>query len=223
METSTELLEQLKKSQSRRLVKDGIIDDETFVKSPFRILVVLKEVNLGDNTEEIRPINKIFQKWITRRKVDNNWGKTYNRLILGVNSIVTGEYNPSVQESLISFRHCAVVNVNKFGGGAQSKIKTLKAHYGVQKDILRAQLDEINPNIVICGGTYDIIHPLLKEKYNIANLKKVYFDKTIPKKSFWMGDQLIIKYFHPGYAIRNDFYALGLLSAYRSWQSEVGK
>ena len=217
MKTSTDLIVEFEKEQGIDLIRDGIINNTTFTTSKYKILFIMKEVNMGGSKfEKGFSLNDVIAKWIEPKKVKKDWRGTYNKLILGANAIVTGEANYKIKESISSLNHCAVINVNKSGGGARTNLKKLAIQFEQQKEILKAQLEEINPNIIVCSGTYKVVKPLLLELYHHLSFEKQKL-KDFKYKKCYFGDKLIIDYYHPAYAMNQKKYIENLLSAYQNW------
>ena len=90
----------------------------------------------------------------------------------------------------------AWVNIRKIDGVARSNDKVLASIAQRDKHLLSEQIDLINPNIILCGGTFGIVEGTLFQ--NAERIKETEFCYE------WNG-RLIIKFRHPGRAAITTF------------------
>lgn len=134
---------------------DGIIDDKQFNKQRLRILWVLREPNGGDFD---------FKKYLKNPTVYSKWKQSYG-LVVKVSRIILDElfsneddwhiYAPEVMKRI------ALINVKNTEGKSSVDWNKLTESFHSNKDSLTKKLREINPNLIICGGTYDYVKSLI--------------------------------------------------------------
>ena len=134
-------------------VPDGIVDPETWLVAPRRVLWLLREVN--NPKRDWTDLLGALRTWSV--KMERNGRPTW----VPVAKVTYGLLHPAQPWSsfcrrpdlyLPSLRSIAVVNVKKTGGGAASKWKELEKAYDVNKDGLRQQIREAKPHVVIGGN-----------------------------------------------------------------------
>lgn len=171
---------------------DGIVSLDDYFKAPIRVLWLMKEAyedgkNGGGGwsiTEDLR-----YQR-STGKKRDSPG--TFRPIIFLSHAILHGikSYDhgfPKIEPLLPVLRQIAFVNLWKLPAGKTSSNKELNARPEESKDLVMQQLLVYKPDIVICGGTYDLILPQLKA----LNGTKV------GDWHFRIGNTLIINTSHP--------------------------
>ncbi|EIM08439.1 hypothetical protein A1A1_00943 [Planococcus antarcticus DSM 14505] len=98
-------------------------------------------------------------------------------------------HSASITDGLLSI---ATTNIKKTGGAGQSNLKEIKEHARFNKALWMKEIEIMNPDIVICGGTFSIIQEILG------------FDVTEFDSGANIGkyeDRLFIDFNHPMYRI----------------------
>lgn len=91
-------------------------------------------------------------------------------------------------------KSAAVINLKKEPGNRQSNMKEIKAYAQKDLDFIKSQISIYKPDIVICGGTGNII----KELKILGSFPK--WKKSKRDVEFWnFNDTTILNYRHPGY------------------------
>lgn len=117
------------------------------------------------------------------RKEYDNW--------LGVRNRKMKEYR-AVRDALLS--RMAVVNIKKSNGAKSSDMKDIMSYAEWDKAFLKEQIELINPTVIVCGGTYEMlrhIYPELGEIEHSGNGAAV------------LGDTKVIASCHPNAHIKN--------------------
>lgn len=133
-------------------VTDGAVDGATYVRSPIKLLFVLKEVNDPDG-----------ESWDLREFLrDGGQGPTWNmvtRWVEGVQQLpasvpwseISGWISPERRQEAL--RTIAVVNLKKTPGGASSEYFEIRDAVTRDHEFIRAQLELYGPDYVICCGS----------------------------------------------------------------------
>jgi len=152
-EKQKELKLRLDNGKTRRITVDGPITDEYNNARP-RILWVLREPD-GDGDGSL--INDVLSDFLSRSPKWSYWlstwgllAKTSYGLLNKCDPFAIWEGNRQLVKE--SVRSVAVINLNKFGGPAR---KSPYYPRGVDKcaELLRWQLDNLSPDIIIFGST----------------------------------------------------------------------
>lgn len=214
MKSSSELIAAFERRLGISLIRDGIIDPPTFEQSPFCILIIIKPVKSKDPKPVVSSLNNMLLHWIEEGHVFKYWRLTYNNLIVAIHAIVRQNVNTNVNECISTLKHCAIVSTDKIPQQLYSGALPPGSH-AQQHAILKAQIKEIKPNIILCAGTYSKVQAILQELYMHSNFQKERIPGT--HRKFWRGDPLIIDYHHPKYSFAAEQYAEGVLFAYKCW------
>ena len=182
-----ELFKQWEKEIEDKFVKDGIVNDINWQKANKKILVILKETN-------------DFNKYGLNELINNNINNSKSGIWKGLTWHNTGRIayallNPNSnfkeadknRKSALSY--IAVMNLKKTAGKSASKKETIKKHTLKYADYIKKEINIINPDIVILGGTFDFIKSILNLRHISDNL---YKEKN-------NDNRIYIKCYHPGY------------------------
>ena len=187
-------------------VYDGVVDaEEWFKNSGEKILFVLKEAYSSNKQDEW-----ILTNWLCGRKCIENcpnvcnkcWpsGMTYNHVAeavymilnpslgfdewLGLKARKSMDFKCARKELL---KKIAVVNIKKYDGESQSSDKKLKEHIKKHGELLKRQIANISPTVIICGGTYSYFKML----YELEELENEFDGGTM------LGNIKVIAAYHP--------------------------
>lgn len=171
-----------------RLTIDGAITDEYNECNP-KILWILREPHGGGGGSLIEYVQNLSNPYENKYR---NWGSTYSvisKVTYGIlnNYIPWGEWIYNVPELLKSLSKIAIINLNKLGGGAKTNWDLFKNNVLQQKMIIKQQISLLQPNIIICGGTW----------YFLVEYK-IIEDVTLNDKSAGrFGNTIFIDVYHP--------------------------
>lgn len=197
-------------------VMDGIVNDNEYLNSKFKILWVLKE-----------PHDKGGGGWDMRKFIGDKkelmkypkWQSTFSNIIYVTYSILNGlecwddMYNISEKPEMIDIlKKIAFINLKKIPGESTSIHSVIKKAYEMNKDIILQQIHLCNPNIIICGGTMSIISKDLGIN-----------DKLIDKngiKYFATENKIYIDTYHPNQRGYQDVYCNSIISIIRDWSQK---
>lgn len=148
----------------RGFVKDGIIDHKRWSAATVKVLFLLKEAYSDpDNPSD----------WDLRVLLRENWKGPKGVLFWNcaywayaaqhISDTATPEL-PQNEQSYSQATECflstAVLNVKKSSGKTNSDLEEIKKYAQLDGDLLKKQIDIINPDIIICGYTWEAVQHL---------------------------------------------------------------
>jgi hypothetical protein len=177
---------------SEPLFRDGVLSQEDWDNAHPKILFLLKE-SYGDWFEVNGPIpiksgnNKQFFPNIALWKYLVSHYLNTKVLPPFPSSL---ELLPEFQNGDGCLKEIAYVNVKKKLGTSISNSKEIQ-HFALRdKELLAEQMDMLNPDVVICCGTFWSYHPIYDGNKTIV---------PISKRIYKHGSRMIIDFYHPGY------------------------
>lgn len=145
-----------------KLIRDGVVDPDTWEKQERKILLILKEVN-GKEVRDLR-------KFLYYGGRSDTWDMVV-RWLVGLRHLkedltweaVCGEAKLDTNRTLL--RTIAAMNLKKTPGANTSNMKEIGDAAKLNSEYLRAQFDLYNPDIVITCGTHHQTWDVLHEKF----------------------------------------------------------
>jgi hypothetical protein len=133
---------------------DGIVDEKIYESQRPKILWVLREPN-GEGFD--------FMDYLKDVTAYPKWKQSYG-LVVKISRIILeghiddpkewGIYCPEIMHRI------ALINIKKTGGGSTVNWNALNQAFSENKGMLRDQIQEIDPDYIFCGGTYDYVKEL---------------------------------------------------------------
>lgn len=159
--------------------EDGIVNLDTYRKAKMRILWILKEVNHdGDVSDwDMREILATEIKCDDRGIVPG-WEKVFAPIIYATYGILHNKQwheipnywdDPSIVDILNSIAH---MNVKHTAGGSTIHHTSLEQAYLENRKALLVKINEIDPDIIIYGGTYYLFEDDM-ESINKKDIKHI--------------------------------------------------
>lgn len=139
--------------------KDGIVNFEKYSKTFPKILWILKEVN-HDGDLENWDMTKILQDIKTDCGIEKGFEKTFAPIVYLSYGIINNKtwseipYHYDEPSIIDVLSQIAYINVKKTAGGSTIHYSSLERAYEENKKMLFEQINEINPDIIIYGGTH---------------------------------------------------------------------
>jgi hypothetical protein len=129
------------------ICKDGIVDPSLFAAATPKILFVLREVNdwPGGHLKELLSAGPKYQMWYSVA--------TWSAGLLGNFPPFAAVDKLEVLSK--SLRSIAVVNLKKLSGGSRSDLQQINLFAHSDSELLRRQISQIAPQIIIACGTFD--------------------------------------------------------------------
>ena len=139
-------------------VEDGIIDLAKWVQADTQILFILRETN-GYR----RSMAALIHKACTTHPSSGLWDRpTFHNVgrwaygLLHATGAILPSFDAAHKNRKTALLACAFINLKKTTGGARA---TNAVEHATARDaiFLREQIELINPQVVVCGGTYKAI------------------------------------------------------------------
>jgi hypothetical protein len=139
-------------------VEDGIIDLAEWVQAGTQVLFILRETNgyRGSIAALIRKASTTHaSSKLWDRPTFHNVGRWAHGLLHATDATFPG-FDAAHTNRKTALLACAFINLKKTTGGARA---TEAVEQATVRDalFLREQIDLINPQVVVCGGTYKAI------------------------------------------------------------------
>ena len=138
---------------------DGTINSQCWEQSSPKILFVLKE-NYGYQGCGIVNTKDLAHGWLDAHI------KTYKKIILlssfifashNLNRVLNSEETNSISNDFdllhSTLDKISVINIKKHSGASRSKDNQIRKESGLNKDILKLQINNLKPDIIIAGST----------------------------------------------------------------------
>ena len=202
-------------------VRDGIVDVAKYLKAPIKILWILKEANSPKNDlPDMRP-NLASLIGEIPNIIDPKWAKTWRPIVRCVYGIFENkgfEYIKTMDDEveIVEYmKKVAHINVKKYAGGSKAQETEMKNFYKKYKDFLHEQIEIINPDVLIFGGTF---HYFDEDYFAGKNQIKTW------RPIFQWKNKLLIDTFHPVQSqISAEEYCDEIINAVRKWKQEMQK
>ena len=168
--------------QGRAFVSDGIIDESRWRSAPRRVLFLLKEAY----DSRPQPIGFDLRQFIRDRR--NQGGMTWARvgqwssLLHRAEPGFTPEF-PNAEDSRTAPLSVAVVNIKKSGGSTRSTRDDIFRYAATDAELLRRQIAQIKPDVIIAGGTWEAASVLFPEREKISS--RFHRMDIAPCVNFW--------------------------------------
>lgn len=179
---------------NEQFVKGGVVDEAMYDSSEVKVLMLLKEVN-DPEQEENWSLITLIQDQIHNLKFYPVWER------VGEWSFGIGQGFPPYQKIVGSLREAnitegllniATTNLKKSGGTGESDYEVLRKHAIDNKELWTKEIEIIRPDIVVCGGTFQIVQEILGFEYKKC-ASGANFGQAIGMK--------FLDFYHPMYRI----------------------
>lgn len=206
------LFEKLRKD-NHAIVTDGIVDENEYLSSKYKILYVMKEVNGGKDWD--------LREFLYEGGRPQTWDNVA-RWTQGILNIHT-EYSwdelskNNEKRRKTYLKKIGSINLKKTGGGYTSKIKEISKAAMENREILKNQVNIYNPDIIICCGTAgDIVNSVLEPK----EIKWSMTQRGVEYIKY--KEKTILSFAHPEARIRDAYLHYVLVDAVREILGEGG-
>jgi hypothetical protein len=175
--------------------EDGIIDEEAWKASSRKVLFLMKETNAltGD----------------LRQAVSSRPGRVTGYWAYGIQHFSPGRI-PSFFDATKGYKEACVassiVNLKKCTGTSIANMEEVERVSHNDVNLIAEELKIIQPDVVVCCGTFGIAKNLWPEMRPIGD----------DGRCFELGDAIWIDYYHPSARVRHDVMYYGLLGLYHS-------
>ena len=211
--------QEIHQGEGKIFIKDGIINPEKWDKAPVKILFLLKEAYEKQDKKK----DQDYCQWVSNLTSLHGQSTTWKRMsewIYGIFKLKEhgklfefpkdkscDDKDKSFDENdrLEYLRSIAVVNIKKSNGKTDSHKEDLKKY--VEKDwpFLQKQIDDINPDLIICGNVLDLIW----EKLAPSDDEK----KALSEWVYSIKGNIFVDFWHPGNPVHRKMIYYALCSA----------
>lgn len=178
-------------AEAGHFVEDGIVCMESWRIAKRKILFLLKEPN-GYKGEH-GALNDLLRKAAEPNSTSRMWDRpTFHNVgrwaygLLNYSGEVPG-YDEANRACKTAVLRCAYINIKKSSGGARAT-REVEVHAQTYAALLRRQVALIQPDIVVCGGTYKML-----KKHVYPSMARV------SERVHQFENRIFINAYHPGY------------------------
>lgn len=200
-----EIFEKLRKIDPS-IVEDGIVSEEEYLDSKYKIVYIMKEVNGGSgwNLKDFLYNGGRSQTW------DNvaRWTEG----LLNINQEYNWSYLEENNEKRRKYylKKIGVINLKKTPGHHTSEYKKISKAASENRNLIKKQVDMYNPDIIICCGTADdFVKNYLESK--LVNWKMTKRGIQYIK----CNNKIIVSFAHPEARIRDAYLYYALIDGAR--------
>jgi len=174
-------------------VYGGVFNEHEYCEQKIKLLFILKEV-IDENKDERWSLVDLVSKQIEDQKFLTIF-KRMGELSFGHNqgfppyhsAVANMFHNANITEGL---EKLAVINLKKTGGGNISELSEIREHALENRELIHKEIEIINPDLMVCGGNFDIVCELLDIPFTVSN--------SGARIAKYKG-KLLLDFLHPGY------------------------
>lgn len=188
------------------IVEDGIVSEEEYLDSKYKILYIMKEVNGGAGWNL-----KSFLYDGGRSQTCDNVAR-WTEGLLNINQEYNWSYLEENNENRRKYylKKIGVINLKKTSGGYTSNYKEISMAAFENRNLIKTQVDLYNPDIIICCGTADdFVKNYFDSKFVNWNMTKrgIQYIKC--------NNKIIVSFAHPEARIRDAYLYYSLIDGVR--------
>ncbi|WP_308749133.1 hypothetical protein [uncultured Anaerococcus sp.] len=199
------LFEKLRKD-NHAIVTDGIVDENEYLSSKYKILYVMKEVNGGKDWD--------LREFLYEGGRPQTWDNVarWTQGILNLDKEYSWEEllkdNEKRRETYL--KKIGSINLKKTGGGHTSVDKEISKAAWENKEIIKNQIEVYNPDIIICCGTAE---DFVKSALDPKEINWTMTQRGV--KYIKDKEKIILSFAHPEARIRDAYLYYALVDAVR--------
>lgn len=169
--------------QHMSFVRDGIVNLKKYLDASVKILWILKEANSPDNSigYDMRPCLATLHSEKNPNNIHPDWRYTWTRVAYTTYGIFEKKNRTNIpnisgnaQEVLKYMPNIAHINIKKFAGNSKTNDKEIRVFFDQYRSLLYEQIEIINPDVIIFGGTFKYFSDYFKNKEKIYEWPPVY-------------------------------------------------
>lgn len=204
-EKEKEIFDKLK-DKDPSIVEDGIVNEEEYLTSKYKILYIMKEVNGGSDWN--------LKDFLYDGGCSDTWDNVarWTEGLLNINHEYDWQYLEEDNENRrkVFLKKIGVLNLKKTSGNHTSDYKKISLAAFENRDFIKKQVDLYKSDIIICCGTADdFVKNYLEGKFVNWNMTKRGV-KFIKYK-----DKIIVSFAHPEARIRDAYLYYALIDGVR--------
>jgi hypothetical protein len=157
---------------------DGIVNNEFYQESKIKILWILREVNHEGDISDW-DLTKIIQQIIIKTGIEPGWEKTFGPIVYATYGILNNKlwdeipYYYDKPEIVNVLKEIAYINVKKTAGISKTNFKELDSAFNDGKESLFKEINNINPEVIIYGGTFYLFEKEIENRIINKNTKHI--------------------------------------------------
>lgn len=199
---------------------DGIVNDSYWnEENNKRIMFFLKEAHQGNRSREeygkdvfdlVGWLNgTVYKMW---KKVAIWVAAVENTTVSSIEEFDEAKIEQCEQDLI---RKISVVNIKKSNGKTNSNWEELVRYANEDKELIRREIEMINPRIIICGNNSSLLNTIFENALDMQELYKHHY--TIYK------GYIILDYYHPACHYPNFVNYYAVASLYQQALKNIGK
>ena len=199
-------------------ILDGAVDLEKYLNSEYKIAWILKEVNSAED-EGGWDMRSAIQDLKTESGIKKGWEKTFAPICYATYGIFHDKQWEEIPnywdkpEIVDILKNIVYLNIKKTTGVSVAIHNDLNNFYHENKEILLKQIEIYNPEIVICGNTFQF----LQNDLDLKGFKLVKF--TDSNLCAYISDKRIyLDGYHPSARIKKENYTNDIINAVKYWK-----
>lgn len=193
-------------------ISDGVVNSAEYQTASPKVCFFLKEAY---SREDEGGWN--LTEWLNNGAMTRMWG-TVAEWVYGIQR-TTKENMPlkpqlTDQEKTALLKTISVINVKKSNGNVQSDYSDLQRYADEDRDLLKAELDILKPNVIVCGNNSSLLRMLygatLQENGKVSS-DGVIDSEFMYRNGFAVADgKIIIDFYHPAnqYPAKLNYYTV---------------
>lgn len=192
------------KRPGEQFVAGGVVDETEYLAAPCKMLVLLKEVNESDNRQHydwslVDLINDQIKTFKLNQKGYLEIWKRVGVLSLGlINEFNSYRLSTYIEDDIaLGLSAIAVTNLKKSAGSGNSDHSAIKKYAERDKDLWIREIEIMGPDVIFCGGTFDIVQDILSFKIQKGPSGADYGQ---------YGETVFVDFAHPMYRISPKIY-----------------
>lgn len=204
----------------RSAFPDGIINIEKYLSSDVKIMWILKEPNSSEELNWRDEIGNLRTDTGTKY----GWSGTFNPIVYVSFGILNNQNwgqipytneNPEIIEVLKSI---AFINVKKTPGESVAFDNEIHEYHSKNKDTLLKQIKAYEPNVIICGNTFQYIGDDLK---NVFSSLEFEHNQLSGMSNHQSSEIMIIDAFHPNARKNKEIYCDYIIDSVIQWKNKI--
>lgn len=204
-EKEKEIFYELRKTDSS-IVEDGIVSEEEYLDSKYKIIYIMKEVNGGAGWN--------LKDFLYEGGRSFTWDNVarWTEGLLNINYEYSWDYLEKNNEKRRKYflKKIGVINLKKTAGHHTSEYKQISMAAFENRNLVKQQVDLYDPDIIICCGTADVfVRNYFDPKFVNWNMTKRGIQYIIYK------NKIVVSFAHPEARIRDAYLYYALIDGVR--------
>ena len=176
------------------IVKDGLVDEISYKKTPIKILVIMKETygGLSEWNNDLRVFLRNGARWQTWNNIVR-WTYGLQNIEKNIDDIWNLVNKVNHEDRIQQLKTICSINLKKRPGGASTNPSELNDEAKNDIELLKEQVMLYSPDIVLCGGKQ--VGDLVQEMNLFGDIK--FKDDGLVRAAISNEKTVIISYVHP--------------------------